>query len=735
MECDVRKKIKLTVLPGDGIGQSVTLSAIPIFEILNVPVDIKFGDIGWEFWKKEGTPIPDRTWELINSSDATLLGAITSKPETEAMKDLAPNMMKLGVTYLSPIIQLRQKLDLFANIRPCFNIKGGFKKFNFCIIRENTEGLYSGFDFHPIPKDIKLLINKQLRWRSFDEEEISCSLRLQSRQGLLRLFNFAFSYAEKENISQVTYADKPNVLRKSSEFSRKIFEEVAQNYPHIDTDILNVDAVALWLVRRPEKFGVIVAENMFGDILSDLGAGVMGGLGFAPSANIGNKGCYFEPVHGSAPQINVNSANPCAMFLTISLLLKHFNYLKEAQCIQRSIRQVLKEGKYLTYDLNGNASTKDFAKAIIDNCVYKKVIQKVSFLATGDEIINGDILETNNHYFAKEISKLGGTISQHSQVSDKKYQIKSALKNLLNESDAVIITGGLGPTSDDNTRFAVSEVIKKNLYFDEIAWNHIVNRLTKFNLDIHESNRQQALFPEKSKIYPNINGTAFGCYIYWNKKHIFMLPGPPKECFPIFNKYVIKKLKKLNFFLKKEIHRWLTIGLIEGEIASKIDFLTRNTGYDTSFRWAYPYLEIKVTSINNQKDRKIINQINETLISHTVSKNGEYADKILKDVLLGLAENIFIVGNQLIQNYIIDLNHPYLFVLNQDENKKNINKFFLKTIVSEFEVKLEVSGYAKQTIRYNHQVSTPNRGVEIDLYIKEYFAWQFAVFIKQVINA
>jgi isocitrate/isopropylmalate dehydrogenase len=361
--------LKIAVLPGDGIGVDVTYAAIPIFAALNIPAQFTFGDIGWSCWKEIGNPVPDRTWQLINESDTVLLGAVTSKPQREAQKELATKLQKNDLNYISPIIQLRQKLDLFANVRPCFSIKEEGDKFNYCIIRENTEGLYSGFDYYPIPEAIVGLLAENRHWQTLPPEEVSCSLRLQSKAGLLRLFEYAFHYADLNGMQRVTFADKPNVLRQSSAFARELFEQISNQYPHINADILNVDAVALWMIRRPEEFGVIVAENMFGDILSDVSAGIMGGLGFAPSANIGPNGCYFEPVHGSGPRMNKNSANPSAMFLSISLLLKHFGYSEQAKKIVDAVIHIVKNNQLVTYDLGGNATTTEMANAIIEHCI------------------------------------------------------------------------------------------------------------------------------------------------------------------------------------------------------------------------------------------------------------------------------------------------------------------------------------------------------------------------------
>ncbi len=360
-----KSPLKIAVLPGDGIGPEVTHAALPVFEVLNIPVQLRFGDIGWSFWQKEGTALPDRTWKLIAESDVTLLGAITSKPEREAKIEVGKQFQDPPIKYISPIIQLRQKLDLFANVRPCFSIDGTHKKFNFCIIRENTEGLYSGFDYHPTPEAILNIISKKPQWKNIPANEISTTFRLHSKSAWLRIFKFAFDYAIKHGMNRVTFADKPNVLRQSSEFAREIFDSIAIQYPDIKADVLNVDAVALWMIRRPEEFGVIVAENMFADILSDVGAAVMGGLGFAPSANLGLNGCYFEPVHGSAPRIKANSANPSAMFLTIGMLLEHFGYHQQSLALIQAVTRVVEEKRALTYDLGGVAGTTEMANEII----------------------------------------------------------------------------------------------------------------------------------------------------------------------------------------------------------------------------------------------------------------------------------------------------------------------------------------------------------------------------------
>lgn len=362
-----KKNISIAVLPGDGIGRDVMQAVLAVIGALNLPVTIEEGEIGWECWKRYGNPIPPQTWDLIFSKDVTLVGATTSLPEREAIAARSKQKNSESL-YISPIIQLRQRLDVFANVRPCFSVKAD-QKFNFCIVRENTEGLYAGFDFDHLPDQLKPILSNSAEWHTKLKAPINCTLRLQSQSGLERIFRFAFEYAMKYRFKKVTYADKPNVLRRSSAMSRSIFEFISAQYPSILAEIANIDAVGMHLVTKPEKFGVIVTENMFGDILSDVGAGVMGGLGLAPSANIGTKHSYFEPVHGSGLHMKSNTANPSAMFLTFSLLLSQYGHLRESVLIKKAVLDVIRAKKIVTYDLHGTATTAQMAEEIIKTAI------------------------------------------------------------------------------------------------------------------------------------------------------------------------------------------------------------------------------------------------------------------------------------------------------------------------------------------------------------------------------
>lgn len=368
------KKLKLLLLPGDGIGHDNLFSILPIFKKINIDFDIKFGDIGWEYWKKEGNPIPKRTWDLINWSDTILLGAITSKPEKEAQKELQIKNTN-DIHYISPIIQLRQKLNLFANVRPIFSIENNKiqkdDNIDLVIIRENTEGLYSGLDFYPLPQDLVTFVNTYKKdnrpWNISTSKDGAIALRIMTKKGVERIIRFAFDWAKKNNYYLVTWADKPNVNRESGQFVINILEKVSKDYPNIQWEVKNVDAVAMWLIKDPSRFQVIVSENQFGDILSDLGAGIMGGLGLAPSANLGKRKSYFEPVHGSAPKYSgKNIANPSAMFFSLSLLLANIGYNHEAIRLNKAVKRVITEQKYITRDLGGSSTTLDMSNAIIE---------------------------------------------------------------------------------------------------------------------------------------------------------------------------------------------------------------------------------------------------------------------------------------------------------------------------------------------------------------------------------
>ncbi|WP_371483607.1 isocitrate/isopropylmalate family dehydrogenase [Kitasatospora sp. NBC_00315] len=355
----------VAVLPGDGIGPEVTSAALDVLDRLGLPLDLRFGEIGWECWRQEGNPVPARTWKLLEETDTCLLGAITSKPLREAEAELPDDLRGTGLTFVSPVIQLRQRLSLYANVRPVVDLVDG--RFDFTVIRENTEGLYAGYDFHGLEEALWNVVRDHPNAQASGPDASSVTLRLQTRFGMDRLLRHGFEYARSHGYDRLTLVDKPNVLRHSSNHLRERLELIAAEHPEIETEILNVDAVALWLVRRPERFGVLVAENMFGDILSDLGAGVMGGLGLAPSGNVGDHGSYFEPVHGSAPGMaGQDRANPMAMVLTVAQMLDHLGLPVPGDELRAAVRAVAARRTTLTYDMGGSSGTRAVARAVAE---------------------------------------------------------------------------------------------------------------------------------------------------------------------------------------------------------------------------------------------------------------------------------------------------------------------------------------------------------------------------------
>ncbi|MDN3702665.1 isocitrate/isopropylmalate family dehydrogenase [Vibrio artabrorum] len=567
------EKKKVLVLPGDGIGVDVCNAALPIFDVLALPIELSFGDIGWSCWENEGTPIPVRTWDQISKSDAVLLGAITSKGKDEAEKALPKELQNKNWQYVSPVIQLRQQLGLFANIRPAHYINGDREPFDLCVIRENTEGLYAGFDFKGIPENLDNFLTHP-NIGVYGPKEVAWSVRLQTKHGLSRLFKKAFIYAEDHGLKRVTFADKPNVMRESGKFAKDIFFDIASNYPDITADIHNVDAVALWLVKKPHEFGVIVAENMFGDILSDLVAGVMGGLGVAPSANIGSDIAYFEPVHGSAPKMaGKGKANPCALFMSIALMLDYLGYPDHASRLEVAVKHVIKSRVALSYDFGGDATTVEVAKAIIDAYRNQTEGRTVAILTIGDELLSGKSINTNLSDLSQIAEHKGYSVVRQIVCSDSVGDIEQTISKLAGDVDYLVLSGGLGPTSDDRTRFAVAEVAKESLVFNDCSWRHIESRLTNFNVAVDESNRVQAMFPETAAILSNPIGTAngFSLNIYGTK--VLVLPGPPAEAKYLLDKYLAEIVNASN---STNSYKWSIMGVSEGEVGTFLKQRSRN---------------------------------------------------------------------------------------------------------------------------------------------------------------
>ncbi len=394
------QKRTIVALPGDGIGRVVLEETIRVLDRAGFSAGYIEGDIGWEFWKKEGNPLPDRTLELLEQHKIGLFGAITSKPKDAAASELDPSLRDQGLVYSSPIVGLRQHFNLDVCIRPCRTYKGNPLNFirrgagntieepevDVVIFRQNTEGLYGGVEWSNPPDIVYQGLSSHPKFvKNFGDvpvEELSVSTRIFTKRATERILRAALEYARKFGYKSVTVCEKPNVIRETSGMMYKMAQEIqAADFSEIELWNTNIDAQMMWLTKNPENYGVIVAGNMFGDIVSDGFAGLIGGLGFACSANLGEEVSVFEPTHGSAPKYAdypESIVNPIAMMESACMMLDHIGEAEVAKRIRNSIAKVILEGKVRTYDMmkmtgradvikNGAASTRQMTDAIIAN--------------------------------------------------------------------------------------------------------------------------------------------------------------------------------------------------------------------------------------------------------------------------------------------------------------------------------------------------------------------------------
>ena len=390
----------IVALPGDGIGKVVLDETIRVLDAAGFKAEYVEGDIGWEFWKTEGEALPQRTIDLLEEHKIGLFGAITSKPKDEAFDELAPEFKEKGLVYASPIVKLRQHFNLDICARPCKSYDGNPLNFirraaddsieepnvDVVIFRQNTEGLYGGVEWTDPSTQVHEAFMTHPRFvknfGSTAKEDVSISTRIFTRQATERILRAAFEHAKNYGYKSVTVAEKPNVIRETSGMMYKMAQQMqASDYPNIELWNTNIDAQMMWLTKNPETYGVIVAGNMFGDIISDGFAGLIGGLGFACSAQINPETgvAVFEPTHGSAPKYadyETSIVNPIAMVESACMMLDHIDEKAIATKIRKAVATVIKERKVQTYDMKkmsgrpdvvekGAASTQQMADAII----------------------------------------------------------------------------------------------------------------------------------------------------------------------------------------------------------------------------------------------------------------------------------------------------------------------------------------------------------------------------------
>jgi len=328
------KKHTITLIPGDGIGPEIVAATVRVIGVTGVDIDWETHILGAQAYEKFGTTLPDETIESIRRNKIALKG---------------PQMTPVGKGFTSVNVGLRKALDLYANVRPIKtlpNVPSRYSDVDLVIVRENTEGLYAGLEHTVVPGVVE-------------------GLKIVTEKASTRIARYAFDYARSNGRKKVTCIHKANIMKLSDGLFLECFEKVAKDYPEIEADNKIVDNCCMQLVIRPEQFDVLVLENLYGDIVSDLCAGLIGGLGLAPGANIGEQGAVFEAVHGSAPDIaGQGIANPTALMLSAVQMLNHIGESDAAKRMSDAILAVFADGKAITRDLGGSAKTNEFARAI-----------------------------------------------------------------------------------------------------------------------------------------------------------------------------------------------------------------------------------------------------------------------------------------------------------------------------------------------------------------------------------
>jgi isocitrate dehydrogenase (NAD+) len=351
----------ITLIPGDGVGPEITEATVRALEATGVAIKWDVHLIGEAALKKYGTPLPEEVLHSIRKNKIALKGPVTTP---------------IGTGFRSVNVALRQELDLYACVRPCKSypgIKSRYKNIDIVVVRENTEDLYAGIEFKEGARDTKELIefiDYKLHKRISPDSGIS--IKPISEKASRRIITFAFEYARAHSRKKVTCVHKANIMKFTDGLFLAIAQKVAIDYPDIQFDDAIVDNLCMQLVTKPERYDIIVLPNLHGDIVSELCAGLVGGIGVVPSANIGDRIAVFEPAHGSAPKYaGRNKVNPMAMMLSASMMLRHIGEEKPAQRLERAITQVISEGQAVTYDLKSDpndhsvATTSAVADAVI----------------------------------------------------------------------------------------------------------------------------------------------------------------------------------------------------------------------------------------------------------------------------------------------------------------------------------------------------------------------------------
>ncbi|MFA5014553.1 MAG: isocitrate/isopropylmalate dehydrogenase family protein [Actinomycetota bacterium] len=352
----------ITLIPGDGTGPEISEATVKAIEATGVDIKWDIVNAGAEVYEKEGTVLPDRVIKSLKKNKIGIKGPITTP---------------VGTGFRSVNVAIRKLFDLYACVRPCKSyegVKSRYSNIDLVIIRENTEDLYAGIEFEKGGKDTEELIDfikgkKDVLIRS----DSGISIKPISVTGSENIIRFAFEYARKNNRKKVTGVHKANIMKYSDGLFLEVFKKVASEYGDIESEDRIVDNMCMQLVQKPELYDILVLPNLYGDIISDLAAGLVGGLGVAPGGNIGKDIALFEPTHGSAPKYKgLNKVNPTAMMLSAVMMLRHIGEEKYGNLLESAVAEIIREGKFVTYDLKSRRDdptaigTSEFADAVVE---------------------------------------------------------------------------------------------------------------------------------------------------------------------------------------------------------------------------------------------------------------------------------------------------------------------------------------------------------------------------------
>jgi len=358
----------VTLIPGDGTGPEICAATVKVVEATGVDIEWDVNNAGAEVYEKEGCVLPEKVLDSLKKNKVGIKGPITTP---------------VGTGFRSVNVAIRKIFNLYACVRPCKSYKGvksRYENLDLVIIRENTEDLYAGIEFElSKPETLELIDFIKNKKEISIKKDSGISIKPISVSGSEKIIRYAFEYAKKNKRKKVTGVHKANIIKYSDGLFLETFRRVANEYPEIESEDRIVDNMCMQLVQKPEIYDVLVLPNLYGDIISDLAAGLVGGLGVAPGANVGDEVALFEATHGSAPKYKgLNRVNPTAMMLSAVLMLKHLNEERAACILERAVAEVIREGKYVTYDLKPD---RDDPTAVGTDEMANAIAEKIKILS------------------------------------------------------------------------------------------------------------------------------------------------------------------------------------------------------------------------------------------------------------------------------------------------------------------------------------------------------------------